>query len=177
MAAEWGEVDLNKLITDQVEENIHLDYKAADALGKSDRKKKEISKDVSAFANSDGGTIIYGIKEYDDPQKNHIPEKIDPVIQTEFTKEWLEQVISSNIFPRISGIIIEPIRINGSGNKVVYKVNIPKSFTVHQAKDLKYYKRFNFESVAMYDFEIKDILNRATKPIIKLDFTIQKVTA
>ena len=58
--------DLDSLILNHIEENIHLDYKAADALSKSDNKKKEISKDVSAFANSDGGVIIYGIREFAD---------------------------------------------------------------------------------------------------------------
>src|SRR5687768_12215287 len=33
--------DLDKLIADQVEESLHLDYKAADALAKTDGKKKE----------------------------------------------------------------------------------------------------------------------------------------
>lgn len=39
-------------------------------------------------------------------------------------------------------------------------MNIPKSNTAHQAFDKKYYKRYNFESVAMEDYEIKDIINR-----------------
>jgi len=34
------------------------DYKACDSLGKNDGKKKEISKDVSAFANSAGGLSV-----------------------------------------------------------------------------------------------------------------------
>ena len=38
--------DIQDLITNQVEESIHLDYKAADSLGTSDRKKAEISKNT-----------------------------------------------------------------------------------------------------------------------------------
>lgn len=171
----WSEEELKNMINGQVEENLHLDYKAADSLGKSDGKKKEISKDVSAFANSDGGVIIYGIKEYDDPTKRHLPENIDPINRVEFTKEWLEQIINSNIYPRINGVIIYPIKINNSDD-IVYRVVIPKSLTAHQAKDLKYYKRFNFESIPMYDYEIKDILNRATQPIMKIEFVIEKIT-
>jgi predicted HTH transcriptional regulator len=66
MSAKWDQAELERHIKDGVEENLNLDYKAADALGTSDGKKKEITKDVSAFANSAGGIIIYGIKEYDD---------------------------------------------------------------------------------------------------------------
>lgn len=56
---------IESLIANEVEENIHLDYKASGALGKKDEKKSEIVKDVSAFANSDGGIIIYGLTEED----------------------------------------------------------------------------------------------------------------
>ncbi|MCD9015178.1 AlbA family DNA-binding domain-containing protein [Parachryseolinea silvisoli] len=49
--------DIRSLINNEVEESIHLDFKDAAALDKSDRKKDEISKDISAFANSDGGII------------------------------------------------------------------------------------------------------------------------
>ena len=65
-----NQYDLDKLIADQVEDNLHLDYKAADALAKTDGKKKEVSKDISALANSDGGIIIYGIKEFAIQTKN-----------------------------------------------------------------------------------------------------------
>ena len=39
-------------------------------------------------------------------------------------------------------------------------VEIPKSLTAHQARDLRYYRRYNFESVAMVDYEIRDVMNR-----------------
>ncbi|MFA4851886.1 MAG: ATP-binding protein [Bacteroidales bacterium] len=168
--------DLQNLILNQVEENLHLDYKAADAIGKTDGKKKEISKDVSAFANSDGGVIVYGIKEFYDPTKKHLPEAIDPLDRTIISKEWLEQVINSNIFPRIDFLKITPIPINPSTNEVVYVVTINKSSTAHQAADYRYYKRYNFESVAMYDFEVRDIMNRNKLPKIELSFEIEQYT-
>lgn len=168
--------DLNKieeLITTCVEENLNLDYKAADALGKSDGKKAEIGKDISSFANSAGGFIIYGVEEFNDPTKKHLPEKIGPVDRILFTKEWLEQVINSNISPKISGLKIHPITIGNAGdNKVVYVVEIPQSNTAHQAKDKRYYKRYNFESVPMDDYEIKDIINRTNKTDIEISFEV-----
>lgn len=166
----FTEIELLELITNQLEENLHLDYKGADSLLKNDGKKREISKDVSAFANSDGGTIIYGIREFDDLSKRHLPERIEPIDRTFISKEWIEQVINSNIQPKIAGLLITPIQITSSINQVVYVVTIPKSNTAHQASDKKYYKRFNFESVAMDDYEVKDIFNRQLKPILKFGF-------
>ncbi|MBI4641109.1 MAG: hypothetical protein HY731_10470, partial [Candidatus Tectomicrobia bacterium] len=45
------------------------------------------------------GTIIYGVKEYLAPDKKHLPEKLDGIDRTQFSKEWLEQVINGNIEP------------------------------------------------------------------------------
>lgn len=160
---------LNSLIENKVEENLNLDYKAAGSLDKQNNKTAEISKDVSAFANSDGGILIYGIKE--DKVNKHLPEKIDPINRKEFTKEWLEQIIQDKIRPRISDFKIHPIEIDNK--QVVYVVEVEKSNTAHQAFDKKYYKRFNFQSTAMYDYEIRDILNRSKNPIIELEFALK----
>src|SRR5262249_14876653 len=99
MPINWDQSELQRLIDDGAEENLTLDYKAADALGTTDGKKKEITKDVSAMANSAGGVIIYGIKEHDEEDKKHLPEMLTPIDRTQFSKEWLEQVINS-IQPR-----------------------------------------------------------------------------
>lgn len=160
---------LNSLIENKVEENLNLDYKAAPSLDKQNNKTTEISKDVSALANSDGGILIYGIKE--DNVNKHLPERIDPINRKDFTKEWLEQIIQDKIRPRISDFKIHPIEINN--DQVVYIVEVEKSNTAHQAFDKKYYKRFNFQSTAMYDYEIRDILNRTKNPEIELDFKLK----
>ena len=103
-----------------IKEALHYHYKITD---------KEIAKDVSAFANSDGGCIIYGIEE-----DKHLPKKIDSgVDHDKYTREWLENVITSNISPRIDGITISPIPL--SPDNSVYIVDIPKSSRgPHQAQ-------------------------------------------
>lgn len=54
---------IKSLIENEVEENVHLDYKDGKALQTNDKGKNEITKDVSSFANSDGGIIVYGLTE------------------------------------------------------------------------------------------------------------------
>jgi predicted HTH transcriptional regulator len=84
--SDWSEDDVRSLINNSIQESIGLDYKESSALDKTDRRKIEISKDISAFANSAGGMIIYGISE-----NKHVPTGFDfgsdPNI---ITKEWLE---------------------------------------------------------------------------------------
>ena len=156
--------DIQWLIDNQIEEGVNLDFKANGSLGKSDGKKKEISKDVSAFANSSGGIIIYGLTE-----NNHVADSFSFIDGNLYTKEWLEHVINSNISKRISNLKIYPIRNNGRFDETIYLVKIPESdFAPHMAKDGKYYKRFNFESQTMQEFEVRQLYFKSKKS--ELDF-------
>lgn len=176
MSTLWDQDRLQSYIDNQIEESLTLDYKAADALLKQDGKKKEISKDVAAFANSTGGMIIYGIKEYSEDDRKHLPEKIDPIDRKQYSKEWLEQIINSNIRPRIEGITIHPVQLNDDPTQVAYVVEIPKSITAHQAADHKYYKRYNFLSIPMEDYEIQDVRNRrrTVTPLVKFSIDVER---
>ena len=167
--SEWTEDDLDELLTSDAEESVNLEFKRAEALEKlavaslADACKTEISKDVSAFANSVGGTLIYGITEAESPP--HQADELSPVDPTKCSKERLEQIINSRIQPRIPNLLIRPIVLGGvNRSKLAYVVHVPESFTVHQAFDRKYYKRFNFQSVPMEDYEIRQAINRPRRP-------------
>ena len=59
----WTEGELQGLITSGQEENIQLDFKKT--IDTTDKAKKDLSKDVSSFANTIGGHIIIGMDEDD----------------------------------------------------------------------------------------------------------------
>jgi hypothetical protein len=171
MAERWDQAAVLRYIEEGIEESLALEYKAAGALDRAPEKKKEIAKDVSAMANSAGGTIIYGIGEYQEAERKHLPEKLDPVDRAQFSKEWLEQVIDQYIRPRIEGVIIHPVSIETGLSNAVYVVEIPQSTTAHQVTaDYRYYKRHNFQAVPMEDYEIRDVMNRATTPNVQVEF-------
>lgn len=162
---EYNYDDILGLIENEVEESIYLDFKDAKALDKSDNKKKDISKDVSSFANSDGGIIVYGITE-----ENHKASKVSFVNGNEYTKEWLEQIINSSIQRRIPELLVYPIRKDGNIEETIYIVKIPKSLEApHLSKDKRYYKRFNFESVPMEEYEIRQSYGKKLKSKLLLE--------
>ena len=161
---------LNQLIANGIEENPELEYKSAAALQRDDKKITEATKDVSAFANSNGGVLIYGISE--DRTNRHLPGNIDPVDRKAITKEWLEQILNARIRPRIHGIKIHLVTI--ADDKVVYILEIPKGETAHQANDKLYYRRRNFSVESMFDSEIRDVMARQKAPQIKIHFDVGK---
>ncbi|WP_417909669.1 helix-turn-helix domain-containing protein [Candidatus Electronema sp. PJ] len=149
--------DIEKLIAFQTPESLHLDYKAGSVL--TLEKKDELCKDVSALANSDGGVLIYGIKE-EKIHKVAYPVSIDEGVDTsKVSKEWLEQILTSNITPIISGV--EIFEIKSGANRAIVVIQVAKSFRgPHQAPDKKYYKRRNVFTEPMEHYEIEDIRNR-----------------
>lgn len=159
----WTQEKIQQYVDDGTEESLSLEYKGAASLSKTDKAKIEIAKDVSAMANSAGGLILYGVKEFDDENKKHLPEKIDPIDRKSISREWLEQIIN-NIKPHIDGLIIFPVSLDSGTNDVVYVVEVPQGSTAHQATDYRYYKRTNFLAKPMEDYEIRDVMNRAAKP-------------
>lgn len=108
--AEWNNADVEKLVRDEAEENLNLEFKSAGALENmsmstlADKVKADISKDVSSCANSAGGVIIYGMEE--DEQPPHKAKALSPIDPAKCSKERLEQVINSRIQPRIHGLRI-----------------------------------------------------------------------
>ena len=80
----------------------------------------------------------------------------------------MENVIQL-IQPRIDNLKIYPVRINDL-EQSIYVVKIPRSGNApHMARDKRYYKRFNFKSEPMEDYEVKDLYNRTSIP--KLEIT------
>ncbi|MEI6051408.1 MAG: ATP-binding protein, partial [Opitutaceae bacterium] len=164
---------LDQMIADGIEEHSSLDYKRADSLAKTDGKKTEVTKDVSSFANSGGGILIYGVAEFEDEPRKYLPERLDPIQRSEISKECLDQVIQT-IQPRIEGVVIYPVMISEADNTVCYVVEVPQSHTAHMARDHRYHKRHNFTTAQMEDFEVRDVMSRRTHPQIRASIFVNK---
>jgi hypothetical protein len=184
---DWS-AELPKLLASKEPESSHLDYKDRRALlpqnkqGGLDKGKRseEVSKDVSAFLNSDGGILIYGIREDRQAESSApIPAEFDPVQDGfgsgEIAIEYIENIILSNIKPRPGPELFKVVSVEFQG-RTVFVVEVAKSESgiVFQAKDLKFYRRFNFQSVPMEYWEIEDVRNRQIGPNLQLVFGLDE---
>ena len=156
---------LERLIADREKESLTLDYKRSEALGRTDRQKDELAKDVSALANSAGGVLVYGIAEVDN-LPDHLDGGLDPTL---VTRESIEDVIHGRVNPRIDGMVIKPIEVSPSPQRMAYVISVPPSLRApHMASDHRYYKRFNFKSEPMEDYEVRDVMGRLESPALRL---------
>ena len=171
-AYNWKYSDLLELIHNNMTEYKYLEYKSLDAL--TPFEKAEISKDVSSFANSGGGIIVYGIKEVKNGERIELLLEDGLELNTRYSKEWLENIIFSNISPRIKGIFINPVKT--PREKYIYVVIIPQSDTAHMAANNRYYKRHNFKAEPMEDYEVREIINRQGQARLQPLFTVPRKT-
>jgi len=169
---DFTEQDILNILNSRLEESINIEFKSGEALSNLQGHKKEISKDVSAFANSDGGLIFYGVNE-----DNHIASSLSYIDGNQFNKEWLENIITTTIQQRIDGLKIIPVRFENKIEQTVYVVKIPKSSnSPHLHADKRYYRRYNFQSVAMEEYEVRDAYLKYKDSKVSIDnFVIRKL--
>lgn len=124
--SELTQDDLQALVTGQVSENIRLEYKR-DLYGQNDNSKKELLKDVSALANSQGGHLIIGIEEFNGRADALYGVRCDnPDDET----LRMEQVIRSGIEPNIAGIRIRYIKLSNhesNARRYLFIISISQS--------------------------------------------------
>jgi hypothetical protein len=175
---------LEQLVDDRESESFELEFKQSAALQTEKKQREsgnkkpinygiEVSKDVSAMANANGGRIIYGI--VDDNSRATSLDDGSPV--QERKSEWIDQICAHHIHPRIDGIRITPI-LADNGNQY-FVVDVPKATTLapHQAGDKVYYQRQNTTTVALEDYQIRDLRARAVSPDLILKITSEYVSS
>jgi hypothetical protein len=114
--------DMEQLVVGQVPEGLYLEYKR-ELYGSSGDNKRELLKDVSAFANSHGGHLLLGIDEDCGAASNvNGVECLDP--DAEILR--MEQILRSGLEPVISGIQIKSVTV--SKDRYVFVIRVPRSW-------------------------------------------------
>jgi hypothetical protein len=126
--------EITILLENNTPEGQALDYKLK-LPGNNDGSKKEFLADISSFANTIGGSLIYGVGEEVDENNNktgYPKHPIDGLDNFSFHDEQsrLEQMISAGVSKRIQGVTFYLFEAPlGKENEVVeiLVINIPPS--------------------------------------------------
>lgn len=142
-----------------------------------------LSKEISAFANTGGGFLLYGMK---DPRKVGKWEVDDGGIEMSSPKgdlkEWLEDVIPHQVDFPLTNFNVYAIQASKPNSEIqagraVYLIEIQDSLQApHQAKDKKYYARVAGKSVPIGHRLVGDIMGRRQNPNLEIEFWIEENT-
>lgn len=135
------EADLQGLVDQEENESRTLDYKEMITL--SGDATTSFRKDVTAFANSNGGDIVVGIRDVEGRPAELCGFEIDNMTEEQYVMR-LTDILQSRIKPRVQGIKIQTLLL--SNGRYACIVRVPRSYgRPHQievgTKDFQFWLR------------------------------------
>jgi hypothetical protein len=156
--------DIQRLIDDEERESVTLDYKQADRRWNHTAKEK-IAKHVSAFANSEGGILVFGVQcdEFDKDKPIAISG-----LHPRNGVEDLDRIITAAIRPEIQGLARKKI---SDAEIAVLLVYVPASDEgPHQSmKHKQYFHRSGAQSIAMEHYLVQRYFGRHFYPRLHIE--------
>jgi schlafen family protein len=149
----WTEEDVSQLKGRQ--ESIRLEFKAGSLFDNKPQQTwvADLAKEVSAFANTEGGALVLGVTE-EKKGKERVAGDADGVPDSVPTDQ-LQRLIEGNVSPYLPGIRVHRVPLSSSPGRVVFVVDVPQGATAYQANDGRYYGRSELEAKYLPDHEIR----------------------
>lgn len=165
--------EVNSFISDQQEENIHLEFKTVNHpnynSNNRDYDRNNLSKVISGFANSNGGIVIWGVKASTNSKGLDIAKELNPIKELTKFLNFLNRSEGQVIIPLVVGIQHKKIEVNKDEGFII--TYIPKSENApHMAifSEKHYYKRSGDSFYICEHYDILDMLNRNISPKIEV---------
>lgn len=180
-----GETAIESLLGKQ--ENLELEFKANDhrepifidgALTKPG--KRILAKEISAFANSAGGVIVFGMdcRKIDGVDQ---AEKLTPIPVISRAETTVRDAASELLQPRHDGIRVASIPSKEGADAGYIVVDVPRSERRphrSEATDQKqYFKRSGGSAFAMEHYDIEDAFKRISSPSLRLEVSYTSTMA
>jgi schlafen family protein len=155
--------DVRDLISRRIRESRTLDFKQS--LEASDKGKLDFVQDVTAMANADGGTIIYGAVEGDGEDRGLIVDVKPLAIRPDELQTTLTNILRDGVEERIAGVLHGALPLDGG---YLYIVRVPPSplaphMVIMRSSRLRFYLRANTSNDPMTVRQIKEAVLRADR--------------
>lgn len=160
--------ELDTLIQNREQEGLYLEFKRGPSLRLGGDARRELVKDCIGFANAAGGLIVYGLAE-ETIDHIDVAAALDPVPADGANAARISEILRSNTSPPLNRYQITELPLpNGAGRIVA--IEIEAAGTAHQNLiDHRYYQRSGNTTQAMTDFQIRDVMNRRSKPEVRVE--------
>lgn len=146
------EADLRRLIDEKVPESKQIEYKRELPDG-SDKGTVSFLRAVTAFANTHGGDLLYGIEA-----KEGVPVGLSPLTITSGDQvvQRFENLCRDGVEPRLTGVQYNFISLEGGGSALL--VRIPKSWSApHRVSAGNHAHFYGRNSAGAYQLDVSEL--------------------
>lgn len=121
------QAQIEQLVADQMREGPHLDFKRDLPTAWNDAAKHEFLADTTAFANSGGGDLVFGVDEDGQAQASRVMPQVISNVDQEIRR--LQDFLLNLAEPRLPGVKVHAVQVSVAGaDGYVIVVRIPQSW-------------------------------------------------
>lgn len=167
------EAAIRRFVTEQQEENLHLDFKLVrdPTLNRDDRKTLAVA--LSGFANADGGLVVWGVDARPNEQGIDCAMDCAEIKPLQLFISNLNKFTSDAANPMVDGVLHRALHTDAGRGFAVTLVP-PSDAGPHMAKlgEDRYYKRSGDSFRKMEHFDIEDMFGRRKRPALSISSKI-----
>jgi hypothetical protein len=169
-----SEADLSALVG-VADETLYREFKRKvdsrhDRIDDYDRKNFSVA--LSAFANSDGGVVIWGVGTTRRHNRD-VADALQPITNVGAFARRLSDLIKDTVHPMVPGVRLDIVASAGRSGDGYVKCLIPASLGgPHRAfhGDHQYWGRTDAGTYRLEHFQLADMFGRRLRPDLQLDF-------
>lgn len=173
-----GAEAIEKLVSENRQESVELEFKTKENAShgqaeKSDRRNVGVT--ISAFANSMGGLLIWGIEARKNEDGVDCAQKLRPIKGIERFKSEIVRLISQAVTPMHEGIFVESIASKEESDSGFLLVHVLRSERrPHRCEfvEKQYFKRIGDSSRAMEHYDVEDSFKRLVVPTLNVGYRL-----
>ena len=176
-----GEVGIERLVAERTQEGVTLEFKEARGAGTgtlANEDRKTFAKALSAFANSAGGLLVFGVEARKGEDNVDCAQATMPISNIERFKSEATTASGQLLQPRHDGIVVEAIpsqRQPGAGYLLVcVERSERRPHRSEAAGQKQYFKRAGDSSFEMEHYDIEDAFKRSTSAELGLKIRLEE---
>jgi len=150
-------------------EDLYFDAKTVNSESfKADSDQGPLAKVISAFANSDGGVIIYGLEAKRDNEGRDVVVATKLIKDVELVCSRVLELVGQLLQPPVEGIVVQSRNDSIEGGYVLVFVPASDSGPHRARPQREYYRRHGSTSQPMEHYELEETFGRRKKPKLEL---------